>query len=199
MSYWNPTPDEAYDQYYYNKRKYEQAYSQRKTLDRQKTSYESQQAYQKNNINNLKNEKLNFEKRLKGLKEIIEKLESNGGVFSKNVPAAISATERPVTEMTTAYERSIIVSGISSSDISSAFKVKQVTAHYASSNALQGYKRKYDELQTAIENVNRSIANAENEIRNLKNRINEINDMQRQLRSSMNNCTMNMNHYRRYI
>lgn len=199
MSYWNPTPDEAYDQYYYNKRKYEQAYSQQKTLDRQRSSLENQQAYQKDNIKNLRNDKLNFEKRLKGLKDIIDKLESSGGMFKKTVPASISATDRLITEMANAYERSIVVTGISRSDISNAFKVKQVSAHHASSSALQEYKVKYAELQTAIENVNKSINNAENEIRSLKSRISDINDMQRQLRMSMRNYTMNMNHYRSYI
>jgi len=199
MSYWDPSSEEAYNEYYYNKRKYEQAYAQKKSLDRQKDNITYQQSWQKNNINNLKNDKLNFEKRLKGLEDIISKLESGGGLFSKSVPEAISDTERPLTDTVESYRQSITSNGIKQGDIYSSFKVKSVTAHYASNNALNIYKRKYNELQTAIVNVNRSIDAAEEEIKNLTNRINDINDMQRQLNYNMNNYSQNMNHYRKYI
>jgi len=193
MDYWEQQLENAQDEYNYYRRKYQNSYSDYKTCDRKISSFQSQQTYYQNMISNLRNNRLNFEKRLKGLQDIVKKLDSSGGMFSDNVPDKIATAANHLVEIQEAYEKSIVFGDVSSADISDAFKVKTVTEQINSDNALRHFKRKRDELQTALDDVKKSIAKAEDEIKDLKTQIRALEDTQRQLQSTMRNCTINMN------
>ena len=94
-SWSNPTPEEATDAYNYYKSKYNSAASQKKASEQQESNYRAQKDAAKNALSNAKSDKVNFEKRLRGIEDIIKMLEGTGGWFSTDVPGEIStATKR---------------------------------------------------------------------------------------------------------
>ena len=79
MSWYNPSQDEAAEEYYASKSRYANAANQRASAAKaaENCSYEKSQALSA--IESCKNDKLNFEKRIEDIQTIIGAMEGSGG------------------------------------------------------------------------------------------------------------------------
>ena len=110
-------------------------------------------------ISNSRTDKLNFEKRLKDIQNIIRMLEGTaGGLFSTNVPGSIRGANVSLRTTNENYHRSIQLIGGGSADIEDAFRAKSVEEDRYSSSALNEYKNAARDLEEKIENLKRQIA-----------------------------------------
>ena len=201
MSYWNPSQEEAESQYDYSRRQYYNASAEKRRLQYQKDACMDQRQRISNSMQALKSEKLNFEKRLKGIEKIIEKLEGRSGLFSgwNNVPSVIAQADKRMKVFEESYERSIKVSDVPRADLRRAFGIQTVEGNTSSANALQIYRQKYQELAESIERIQRSIEAMDAQMDELVRQTRLLTDMQQDMTRLMNNSLYNMEHYRQYL
>lgn len=195
-----PSEEEASEAYYYFKDKYNSAAYQKQVSERNEQQYLNEKSAASSQIKNLSTDRVNFEKRLKGIEEIIKILEGNGGWFSTNIPQAISQAQHSLERAQESFQKSIVLSGGSNrASLSEAFALKTVEADANSSAALQEYRKEKNRLEQEIANIKQQVANLEVAIAQLVRQIKSCNIEQSSLRSSMNSYAYEMNHYRRYM
>ena len=145
MSWKNPTPAEANEQYYYNRNKYNDALAQRRASERKETQYREQKNAAKAQMSTLSTKKVNFENRIKGLEKIIQALVGAGWM---SVPAAIDKVAKQLQKVDSSYKGSIKVSGtVPMADIGNAFFVKSVESEPHSASALQQFRAEKARLE----------------------------------------------------
>lgn len=198
-SWSNPTPSEADDAYRYYKSKYADAAEQKRNSERRESSYYSQRNSAKSQIGSLSKQKVNFEKRLKGIEKIIKMLEGNGGLFSANVPEVISKAQKKLSKADESYRGCIkVTGGTATASIENALAIKTVEGDANSAAALQAYKAERTRLQREISNLNTQITNMTSLVDSLNRKISACNSEQYSLQRSMNSYAYDMNHYKRY-
>ena len=197
MSWLNPTPDEANEQYYYNRNKYNNALAQRRASEKQEAQYIDQKNAATAQMNTLSEQKVNFEKRIQGLDEIIKSMEGLGG---SDVPSSINKAAKQLQKVDSSYRGSIRASGtIPVADLGNAFSVKTVDAEPHSSMALQQFRAEKSRLEQEVTNLKLRIASLSSQIASLTSQINGCNSVQSSLTSQMNTCAYEMNHYKPYM
>lgn len=199
-SWYNPSPDEASDAYYYYKNKYNNAANQKRASESQERSYVSQKSTAKSQLSSAKSQKINFEKRLQGIKDIIGMLEGRGGWFSTDVPGEIDKATKNLSKTEDSFRKSIVREGATApKSLEDALEIKTVEGHQRSASALQQFKNEKVRLEQEIANLKAKINNLESTISSLTSKINSCNMTQAYLQSSMNSYAYDMNHYRSYM
>ena len=200
MSWYNPTPEEAEDCYYFHKGRYERAAQEKRASEQAENRYRTEKATAQSTMNNLRSDKINFEKRLKGIEDIIKMLEGNGGWFSNNVPDAISKAGKQLEKAEESYKGSIrLTGGGTQASLETAFHTPTVGEESHSAAALTAYKQEKTRLEQAIADVNRQLGSLSSTIDNLNQKIRDCNATQASLSSSMWSSAYDMNHYRKYF
>lgn len=200
MSWSNPTQEEAAEAYDYYKHKYSTAAYQRNASIRQEQSYASEKNAATSKMNGLSAQKLNFEKRLEGIENIIKMLEGSGGWFSTNVPGAISKAVSSIKKADTSYRQSIRMSGgVAAASLETAFKAKGVEEDGNSASALQGYKAEKARLEQSIADIKAQIAALSGLISSLSSKISACSADQAALQRTMNSSAYEMNHYKKFM
>ena len=200
MSWINPTPEEAEQAYYNNRNRYNAAASQKRTSEQQEIAYSNQRTMAKNQLSNAKSDKVNFEKRLEGVKKIVAMLEGSGGWGSTNVPNTISKANRAVSTAGNSYRKCIKeTGGTSAASLADAFETKSVEGERHSSSALLALKKEASRLEQAIADVKKQISGLNSTIDNLNRQIRTCNSTQASLQRTMNSCAFEMVHYSRYM
>ena len=200
MSWYNPTSEEASEAYSYYKNKYYDAANQRNASIRQEQSYISEKNIATTKLKDLSSQKINFEKRLEGIENIIKMLEGSGGWFSTNVPNTISKATSSIQKADTSYRRSIKMSGgVAAASLETAFSIKTVEGDAFSSSALQTYKSEKSKLEQSIANLRSQIASLSSQISVLSQQISACSSTQASLQSIMYSSAYEMNHYKRYM
>ena len=200
MSWFNPTSEEASEAYSYYKNRYSSAASQRNASIRQEQSYSAERSAANSQMSSLSAQKLNFEKRLEGIENIIKMLEGSGGWFSANVPSAIFKAVSSIQKADTSYHQSIrMTGGSAAASLETAFKTKTVEEDNNSASALQGYKAEKARLEQSIAELKAQIAALSSLISSLSSKISECNAVQAALQTTMNASAYEMNHYRRFM
>ena len=200
MSWSNPTPEEASEAYSYYKNRYSTAASQRNASIRQEQSYAAERSAANSQMSSLSAQKLNFEKRLEGIENIIKMLEGSGGWFSANVPGAISKAISSIQKTDTSYHQSIrMTGGSATASLETAFKAKTVEEDNNSASALQGYKAEKARLEQSIAELKAQIATLSSLISSLSSKISACSSEQAVLQTTMNASAYEMNHYRRFM
>lgn len=198
-SWSDPSPDEALEAYEYYKSKYYTAANQKRASERQEQSYLSEKRAANAELNSLSSQKLNFEKRLQGIENIIKMLEGNGGWFSVSVPDAIAKAQKSLSRADSSFRSSMRLSGGSgAASMETAFKTKTVDADAHSSSALAAFKSEKVRLEQEIASLKTQIANLSSMITSLSSKIQACNSTQASLQSSMNSYAYDMNHYKKY-
>lgn len=198
-SWSNPSRDDAIEAYEYYKNKYYRAANQKKASERQERSYIAERNTASNKMNNLSAQKVNFEKRLRGIESIIKMMEGTGGWFSSSVPEAIEKAQRSLSKADSSFRKSMRLSGgAGAASLENAFKTKTVEADVNSSAALAAFKAERARLEQEIAELNTQITNLSNTISLLKNKIRACDSLQASLRSAMNSYAYDMNHYKKY-
>lgn len=198
-SWSNPSQDEAIEAYEYYKNKYYNAANQKRASERQEQTYVSEKRAATSEMNSLSSQKLNFEKRLRGVEDIIKMLEGSGGWFSTNVPSAIEKAQSSIAKTDSSFRSSMRLSGGSgAASLETAFKTKTVEADPHSASALSSFKAEKARLEEEIANLGTQIANLSSLISSLSGKINACNSTQASLQASMNSYAYDMNHYKKY-
>lgn len=200
MSWYNPTPEEASEEYSYYKHRYSDAAAQRSASMRLEDSYVSERNAANSQLSSLSSQKLNFEKRLEGIDNIIKMLEGTGGWFSTNVPSTITKAVSSIQKTDASYHQSIrMTGGTAAASLATAFRTKTVDEDANSASALQGYKTERAKLEQNIIDLNNQIASLSGMISSLNGKINACNADQASLQRTMNESAYVMNHYKRYM
>ena len=198
MSWANPSPSEAEEQYSYYKNKYNNAAQQKRSSEIQEQNYISERSADVNKISSLRSDKINFEKRAEGIGKIIKMLE--GASILNDVPSVISKAVKKLDETESSYRNSIRLSGgVAAASLATAFETRTVEADNNSANALQAYRNEKARLEQEIANLKSQIASLESAVAALTSKIAACNATQASLRVSMNSSAFEMNHYRKYM
>lgn len=197
MSWSNPSPQEAEDNYYYYRNRYNNAASQKASSERREANYINQKNSAVCQMNDLSSQKLNFEKRLEQIGNIIRMLEGSSG--TNNVPSIIAKGIQAVTRTDESYRGAIRLSGVAPAAFASIFNVKTVESDPNSSSALAKYKSEKARLEQAIADLKTQIASLSSAIAGLNSAISSCNAEQASLRSSMLSSATEMNHYKKYM
>ena len=195
----NPSEEEAEEAYAYYKSKYNSAASQKRSSERLEQTYVSEKKNAVSQRNQLREQKLDFEDRLEGIKKIIEMLEGRGGWFTANVPDTITKVQRSLKTADSSFRSCVkLTGGVSAASMETAFAVKTVEADSRSASALQEFRRERDRLEGEILELNRRINSLSDQISSLTSKINSCNSEQSSLQRSMNSFAYDMNHYKKY-
>lgn len=198
-SWSNPSEDEAAEAYAYYKSKYQTAANQKRASERQEQAYISEKKSVTAQWNSLSTQKVNFEKRLEGVEEIIKMMEGTGGWFSTNVPDAIEKAQRSISKTDSSFRSCMRLSGgVGAASLENAFKPKTVAADVHASSALAAFKAEKARLEQEIANLNTQLTNLASMVSSLTKKINACNATQASLQSSMNSYAYDMNHYKKY-
>lgn len=195
----DPTPAEAADEYAYYKYKYSNAAEQKYASERQEEAYYEQKNAAASQLSDATSRKLNFEKRLEGIGNIIKMMEGGGGLFSTDVPGAISKTASKLQDADRSYKSCIRDTTTAAASLEAAFETKTVEGDANSSSALQQFRAEKTRLEQALEEIRSQIASLSSTISSLNSMISSCDSYQSYLRSVMNNCTCEMDYYRRYM
>lgn len=199
-SWSNPSPEEASDAYSYYKRQYNNAASQKRASQRQENNYINQKNAARTQMNEAKSQKINFEKRLRGIEKIIGMLEGRDGWGATDCPDEINSAKSKLSKTEESFRKSIVLDGATQpKNLEDALEVKTVEAHTASASALQQFKNEKVRLEQEIARLNAMINNLASTISTLTSKINACNVAQFNLQSRMNSYAYDMNHYRRYM
>lgn len=200
MSWANPSPSEAAEMYSYYKHKYEDAANQKRASERLESSYVSQKNSAVSQLNAASSQRVNLEKRLEGVEEIIKMLEGSGGWFTSSVPEAIDKAKSKLKQADSSYRSSIrVIGGTTAASIETAFAIKSVEEDPNSANALSEFKKERTRIEQAITELQSQINNLSSLISSLTSSINACNQTQASLQSAMNSYAYDMNHYHGFM
>lgn len=197
MTWSNPSAEEAEDNYKYYKSRYNNAASQKSQLDQQAKNYARQKQDYANKMSEASSQKLNFEKRLEQIKDIVRMLEGNSPV--NDIPSAIARGLKSVMQLNQIYPKAVAVAGVAAASIMDSFDVKTVTADPYSSSALTGYKNEAQRLEKAIIDLQNQINSMSSAIAALNSKISSCNAQSASLQKSMYSSAYEMNHYKKYM
>ncbi len=186
----------ASDLYREYERKYNNAYYNKKTLERKEEEYTSSKTRAETDLRASRKEKLNLEKRLEGVRRIIEMMEGTGGLLSRNVPDKIQRSNKSSDESGVDYRKCINCTGIASADIAQKFHSDKVYENPYSSNALTAFKAEEQRLINAIAEIERQISLLDSKIETLKKQIKSCNNEIYNLKKDANYYYNEMCYYR---
>ena len=199
-SWVSPSPSEAEEAYNYYKGKYQQAAYQKHTSQMQEDAYISKKNDTIAKRDSFSTQKVNFEKRLRGVQEILKILQGTGGWFSADVPEAIKKAQNSLSKADTDFWDSIRVYGIIGSvTLEDAFKTKTVEEDAHSAAALAAFKSEEERLKREIENLQKQIDSLSDFAASLTRKIRECDATQRSLSRAMSGYAYDMNHYKKYM
>ncbi|MCR4645647.1 MAG: hypothetical protein K5695_09605 [Oscillospiraceae bacterium] len=156
-------------------------------------------------ISSCTSEKLNFEKRVEDIKQIIAILEGSmgGGLIASmlgaNIPEVISKFNSSAQEADTSYRESMKCSDVPAASIMETFRSKTVEEDPNLSDALQKFKNEVARLEQAIRDIEAQLNSLSALVSSLSSKINAYNAESDSLRHVMNSCAYEMNHFRSYM
>ena len=194
MSWSNPSPDEASEKYYYYKNRYNNAANQKNSYYRQECNYVNERNSLSGRINSASTEKIQFEKRLAGIENIIRTLESG------SVPQAILKANKAIACADESMSKSIrLIGGGQSCNLQEAFITKTVDEDSHTSTALAVYKSECQRIEEELRKLSQTISSLTDQVNSLNTQIRNCDEMQASLRRTMNESVYEMNHYKKYM
>jgi len=128
MSWYNPSQDEAADEYYASKSRYMNVANQRNSSVRAAIACTMEKAAVAGIINTCTSQKLNFEKRIEDIRTIVGAMEGNGGgnilisSMGGDLPNIIFAFNTSAEEADISYRESIKCSDITPANLLYIFR-----------------------------------------------------------------------------
>lgn len=205
MSWYNPSQDEAADEYYASKSRYMNAASQRNSSMRAAIACTMEKAAVAGIIGTCTSQKLNFEKRIEDIRTIVGAIEGNGGgnilisSMGGDLPNIISAFNASVGDADMSYHGSMKCSDITPANLSEVFRSKSVTEDSWLSNALTMFKNEITRLEQALQDLQNQINTLNDLTDELTSKINVYNAETISCRRIMVNCAFEMKHFRMYM
>ena len=198
MSWWNPTADEAEEQYWYCRNKYSNAFAEKKQWARLEEESRTQLRQTDSQIADCKSQKKSNNKQIEEIKNIIAMLQGKS-MFSVNVPEVINTANTSLKNMNEDYQKSIRVSGVAAANLEEAFHVKSVEEDSASAKALELLQREKVALEQLNEQLDSQMTTLNSNMDTLKKQIRQCDAQQSQLQRDMYSYAFDMNHFVKYM
>lgn len=199
MSWSNPTSEEASQNYAFYKNQYNNAAQNKYASEKQELGYINQKNAATNQLESANSQKLNFEKRIAGISEIINLLEGTPSRGVSDVPSVISEARNKLSQVDEVYNVVISFSGTEVTNFGDVFENKTVEGDINSSSALQSYKNEKTRIEQSLENVKSQINSLTQTIESLNRSIASCNSYQASCQSTMSSSAYEMNHYQPYL
>lgn len=185
--------DEAEEQYARSRKEYENAERRRAELENRIDNCRQEKRHAAAQIRSAKSEKTNFEKRLRGIENIIKMLDGSGGFLSVNAPESIDKANSALQSTNDRYQRCIrLEGGASAADMEERFRAESVDGDLRSAEALRLYRAERDRLERAIADLNSEIDSCYAKIDALTRSINSGLAEQSAVRKTMISSTFEM-------
>ena len=192
------TPEEAADQFIRSRNSYYEAEQRRAQLSNQMDNYRAEKNYAAEQISAARGERTNFEKRLRGIENIIKILEGTGW-FSENVPQSISKANSALQSANNNYRQCIRLAEGAPADMEEVFQAKSVEEDFNSGQALDAYRQERDRLEQAIADLNRQIDGFSAQMSELTGKINACSAEQSSVRKILASSACEMARCKPYI
>ena len=203
MSWNNPSQDEAADEYYASRSRYNNAANQRYAALREADNCRSERSSAQSACDSCRNDKLNFEKRVEDIHIIINAIQGSGGLLASliggTVPEILTGFNAVAGTTDTSYSESIRCTDITPASIYDSYKNLGVEGDPNVSGALDKYRAEVARLEQAIRDLEAQIAALSAQIDTLTSRISSLNADAAELQSIMNSSAYEMDHYRSYM
>ena len=197
MTWGNPSPEEAAEEYYNSKSRYTDAANQRAESMRQEEGFRAERQSALNQLWDAQNQKLNFEKRLEQLREIIAMLTGSSGRL--DVPGIIQKMNQAAEIAGESYRDSVLCADISAAGIGDVYRGKSVPEDPDTSTALDELQKEAVRLENAIEELRQKMIQLESLAADLANKISQCAAMQADLRRVMYSSAYDMNHFKGFM
>lgn len=205
MSWYNPSQDEAADEYYLSKSRYTNAANQRYAAARASESCCAEKTQALTAINSCMNEKLNFERRIEDIRTIVGAIEGSGSgsslisAMGADLPSLIEKFNTSVQQTDSSYQGSMKCPDIRPVNLFDVFKNDPVIKDHLLSDSLQMFKNEIIRLEEALENLRVQMDNLTNLVNELTSKINMYNAEQADCRRIMVSSAFEMNHFKLYM
>ena len=205
MSWYNPSQDEAAEEYYASKSRYANAANQRASAAKaaENCSYEKSQALSA--IESCKNDKLNFEKRIEDIQTIIGAMEGSSGgsslisAMGADLPTILNQFNDSAQQTDTSYQGSIKCSDFIAASFLNVFKDKGVIEDTLLSGSLEMFRNEVQRLQEALQNLEQQMNQLGGLVGELTSKINLYQVEQADWRKVMVSSAFEMNHFKNYM
>lgn len=205
MSWYNPSQDEAAEEYYASKSRYANAANQRASAAKaaENCSYEKSQALSA--IESCKNDKLNLEKRIEDIQTIIGAMEGSGGgsslisAMGADLPTILNQFNDSAQQTDTSYQGSIKCSDFIAASFLNVFKDKGVIEDTLLSGSLEMFRNEVQRLQEALQNLEQQMNQLGGLVGELTSKINMYQVEQADWRKVMVSSAFEMNHFKNYM
>ncbi len=168
-------------------KKLQSLYNELRRSEKNETEYESSKKRASTDLANSRKEKQNLEKRLDGVRKIIDMMEGSGGFFSVNIPEKIKRVNKSSDSAGSDFKGCIRCTGVQSADFADKFHTEKVHENRHSSNALQEFENEERRLISAIDAIDRQIKALNDRIGTLTTKIRNCNNTQSSLRRQIRN------------
>ena len=205
MSWYNPSQDEAAEEYYASKSRYANAANQRASAAKaaENCSYEKSQALSA--IESSKNDKLNFEKRIEDIQTIIGAMEGSGGgsslisAMGADLPTILNQFNDSAQQTDSSYQGSIKCPDFIAASFLDVFKNKGVIEDTLLSGSLEMFRNERQRLQEALQNLEQQMNQLSGLVEELTSKINMYQVEQADWRKVMVSSAFEMNHFKNYM
>lgn len=203
MSWYNPSQDEAADEYYSSKNRYTNAANQRYAAARAAESCCAEKTQALSAINSCQIDKLNFERRIEDIRQIVYALEGGAGslvsAIGADIPTLISRFNKSVEQTDSSYRGSIFCRDIKPISWCGVFQNKNVGDDSLLSGALEMFKNEITRLENALRDLEVQMNNLHRMVDELTSKINMYTVEQDHCRSIMISSAYEMNHFKLYM
>ena len=205
MSWYNPSQDEAAEEYYASKSRYANAANQRASAAKaaENCSYEKSQALSA--IESCKNDKLNFEKRIEDIQTIIGAMEGSGGgsslisAMGADLPTILNQFNDCAQLTVGSYLGCFKCPDFTAASFLNVFKNKGVIEDTLLSGSLEMFRNEVQRLQEALQNLEQQINQLSGLVGELTSKINLYQMEQADWRKVMVSSAFEMNHFKNYM
>lgn len=193
MKWNNCTQEEAQEAYDYAKSRYQNAAEEYLYNKKKLDSYYSSCSGLSNQTESMRSEKLNFEKRIAQIGDILTLLADGG-----KVDDAVDRANKAAKVAEAAMAQTIVCSGVNSPSLSSIFRCPTVSENTHSMTARTELNKEKSRLEQALIDVNAKLNALELELQQMTSQMNSLAAMQNDLSRTMKACSYEMNHYKKY-
>ncbi|MBR1481567.1 MAG: hypothetical protein IJ598_01220 [Ruminococcus sp.] len=193
MKWNNCTPEEAQEAYDYAKSRYQNAAEEYLSNKKKLDAFYGARGGLSAQTASVRGDKLNFEKRIEEIGDILTLL-SDGGKVDEAVGQANAAAK--VAEA--AMAQSIVCSGVNSPSLASIFRCPTVSENTHSVTARDELRKEKNRLEQALADINAKLNALELELQQMTGQMNALASMQNDLSRTMHACSYEMNHYKKY-
>ena len=196
--WYNCTPAEAEDEYYNLRWSYRQDSNRCANIQRQRDNIAWQQSENRAQMHSLRDDALNFERRIEDLERIIGMLTGQGGGLFGRMGCPDRRVETFNTKASRTgeeYTGAIVCTGVASADIASLYRCPTVAENAHSSSALQQIRNECERLREAVRKINEQIDALDEATRQRAAKAEALEGEYDSIRSRMNSTIYEMNHF----